>query len=71
MPLKAIIRGARYKITPVSWTDTTPDLSMIGLREIASRYIFIVLYVFFEHHLARDDYRDPRRRHRWRLGASD
>jgi dolichol-phosphate mannosyltransferase len=71
MPLKAIIRGARYKITPVSWTDTTPDLSMIGLREIASRYIFIVLYVFFEHHLTRDDYRDPRRRHRWRLGTSD
>jgi cellulose synthase/poly-beta-1,6-N-acetylglucosamine synthase-like glycosyltransferase len=29
----------------------------LRLREMGSRYVFIVLYVFLEHHLSRGDYR--------------
>jgi hypothetical protein len=29
----------------------------LNLKEMGSRYLFIVLYVFFEHHLSRGDYR--------------
>ena len=33
------------------------DLGELRLKEMGSRYAFIALYVFFEHHLSRGDYR--------------
>jgi dolichol-phosphate mannosyltransferase len=57
MPLKAIVRGHSYAITPISWTNRTTGTSKLSLKEMGSRYLFIVLYVFFEHHLSRGDYR--------------
>jgi dolichol-phosphate mannosyltransferase len=57
MPLKAIVRGHSYAVTPVSWTNRTSGTSKLRLQEMGSRYLFIVLYVFFEHHLSRGDYR--------------
>jgi dolichol-phosphate mannosyltransferase len=57
MPLKAIVRGHSYAITPISWTNRTKGVSKLSLKEMGSRYLFIVLYVFFEHHLSRGDYR--------------
>ena len=33
--------------------------SKLQLQEMGSRYLFIVLYVFLEHHLSRGDYRRP------------
>ncbi len=57
IPLKAIVRGHSYAITPISWTNRTTGTSKLRLQEMGSRYLFIVLYVFFEHHLSRGDYR--------------
>jgi dolichol-phosphate mannosyltransferase len=57
MPLKAIVRGHSYAITPISWTNRTTGVSKLRLKEMGSRYLFIVLYVFFEQHLSRGDYR--------------
>jgi dolichol-phosphate mannosyltransferase len=57
IPLKAIVRGHSYAITPISWTNRTTGTSKLHLQEMGSRYLFIVLYVFFEHHLSRGDYR--------------
>jgi dolichol-phosphate mannosyltransferase len=57
MPLKAIVRGHSYAITPISWTNRMAGVSKLSLKEMGSRYLFIVLYVFFEHHLSRGDYR--------------
>jgi dolichol-phosphate mannosyltransferase len=57
MPLKAVVRGHSYAITPISWTSRTTGVSKLSLKEMGSRYLFIVLYVFFEHHLSRGDYR--------------
>jgi len=57
MPLKAIVRGHSYAITPISWTNRRSGGTKLRLQEMGSRYLFIVLYVFFEHHLSRGDYR--------------
>ena len=57
LPLKAIVRGYSYAIVPVNWTNRRTGESHLSLQEMGSRYLFIVLYVFLEHHLSRGDYR--------------
>lgn len=73
IPLKAVIRGHSYAIVPISWRDRRSGQSKLRLQEMGSRYLFIVLYVFFEHHLSRGDYRrvgtDRTPAGRWRVGA--
>jgi dolichol-phosphate mannosyltransferase len=59
MPLKAIVRGHSYAVVPISWTNRARGVSKLRLQEMGSRYLFIVLYVFLEHHLSRGDYRRP------------
>jgi dolichol-phosphate mannosyltransferase len=74
MPLKAIVRGHSYAVIPITWTNRRTGESKLKLQEMGSRYAFIVLMVFLEHHLSRGDYRRldpdelPRGRHRWRAG---
>jgi dolichol-phosphate mannosyltransferase len=57
LPLKAIVRGHSYAVVPISWTNRTSGTSKLKIQEMGSRYLFIVLYVFLEHHLSRGDYR--------------
>jgi dolichol-phosphate mannosyltransferase len=57
LPLKAVVRGYSYGIVPISWTNRTAGESKLSLNEMGSRYLFIILYVFLEHHLSRGDYR--------------
>ena len=57
MPLKAVVRGFSYAIVPTSWRGRSAGDSKLALNEMGSRYLFIVLYVFLEHHLSRGDYR--------------
>lgn len=57
LPLKAVVRGYSYGIVPISWTNRKAGVSKLRLNEMGSRYLFIVLYVFLEHHLSRGDYR--------------
>jgi dolichol-phosphate mannosyltransferase len=59
LPLKAVVRGHSYGIIPVDWRGRTTGTSKLGVQEMGSRYLFIVLYVFLEHHLSRGDYRRP------------
>jgi dolichol-phosphate mannosyltransferase len=59
LPLKAVVRGHSYGIVPISWTNRAAGESKLGLKEMGSRYLYIVLMVFLEHHLARGDYRRP------------
>jgi dolichol-phosphate mannosyltransferase len=59
LPLKAVVRGYSYGIIPVAWRGRTAGTSKLALQEMGSRYLFIVLYVFLEHHLSRGDYRRP------------
>jgi dolichol-phosphate mannosyltransferase len=57
IPLKAIVRGHSFAIVPITWRNRSTGQSKLRLQEMGSRYLFIVLYVFFEHHLSRGDYR--------------
>lgn len=56
MPLKAIVRGFSYKILPISWTNRAVGESKLKIKEMGSRYLFIVLYVWLERQLSRGDY---------------
>ena len=56
MPLKAIVRGYSYAVVPISWTNRKSGVSKLKIREMGSRYLFIVLYLWLEKHLSRGDY---------------
>lgn len=59
LPLKAIVRGYSYEVIPISWRQRARGASSLRLKEMGSRYLFIVLYVFLERLLTRGDYRRP------------
>jgi dolichol-phosphate mannosyltransferase len=62
MPLKAIIRGYSYIVVPITWTNRVTGISKLKIREMGSRYLFIVLYLWLEKHLSRGDYRRDQER---------
>jgi dolichol-phosphate mannosyltransferase len=57
MPLKAIVRGFSYKIIPTNWYNDRKDNSHFVLKEMGSRYLFIILYVLLEKWLSGRDYK--------------
>lgn len=56
MPLKAIVRGHTYAVIPTDWTNRTTGVAKLAMKEMGSRYLFIVLYVWLEMTLSRGDY---------------
>lgn len=62
LPLKAVVRGHNFAVVPTSWTNRTSGEAKLKMKEMGSRYLFIVLYVWLEKVLSRGDYqvRDPR-----------
>lgn len=57
IPLKAIIRGFNYAVMPISWENRKKGTSKLAMKEMGSRYLFIVLYLFLEKMLSKGDYR--------------
>jgi dolichol-phosphate mannosyltransferase len=57
LPLKAIVRGYRYAVLPNSWFNRTHGVSKFKIREMGSRYMFIILYCYLEKLLSRHDYK--------------
>jgi dolichol-phosphate mannosyltransferase len=57
LPLKAIVRGYTYAVVPTSWFNRTAGASKFRIKEMGSRYLFIVLYCYLEKYLMREDYR--------------
>ena len=56
IPLKALARGYSYTTVPITWRNRTTGVSKLKLKEMGSRYLFIVLYVLLEKMLSRGDY---------------
>ena len=56
MPLKAMIRGYSPAIVPIQWHNRQTGVSKLKIKEMGSRYLFIVLYLFSEKMLSRGDY---------------
>jgi len=62
MPLKAIVRGYSYTTIPITWRNRTTGVSKLKLKEMGSRYLFIVLSIWLEKHLSRGDYKRKRKK---------
>ena len=60
MPLKAVIRGYSYTTIPISWRNRQTGVSKLKIKEMGSRYLFIVLYALLEKILSRGDYVRPK-----------
>lgn len=56
LPLKAIVRGYRYAVVPTDWRQRKYGRTSLKIKEMGSRYLFIILYVFFEKLLCKSDY---------------
>ncbi len=56
MPLKAMTRGYSFVVVPIRWTNRQAGISKLKIKEMGSRYLFIVLYVWLEKQLAQGDY---------------
>ena len=57
LPLKAIIRGYSYTVIPNSWTNRKQGVSKLKIREMGSRYFFILMYCFIEKFFSRGDFK--------------
>lgn len=57
LPLKAIVRGYSYTIVPNSWTNRKYGESKLKIKEMGSRYFFILMYCWIEKQFSRGDYK--------------
>jgi dolichol-phosphate mannosyltransferase len=56
LPLKSIVRGYSYAVVPNWWINRKTGESKLKIKEMGSRYLFIVLYCLIEKRLSRGDY---------------
>lgn len=56
LPLKTIVRGYSYIVVPNSWTNRKYGESKLKIKEMGSRYFFILMYCFVEKFFSRGDY---------------
>jgi len=56
LPLKAVVRGYSYAVVPIRWHGRVTGVSKFRIKEMGSRYVFVVLYVLLEKWLSRGDY---------------
>jgi dolichol-phosphate mannosyltransferase len=57
LPLKAIVRGYSYSILPNSWRNRKHGESKLKIKEMGSRYFFILLYCLIEKYLSKGDFK--------------
>lgn len=56
LPLKTIVRGYSYTVIPNWWTNRKAGESKLKIKEMGSRYFYIILYCLVEKWLSRGDY---------------
>ena len=57
LPLKAIVRGYSFTVIPNSWRNRKHGTSNLKIREMGSRYFFIILYCLIEKFFSRGDFK--------------
>lgn len=57
LPLKAIVRGYSWAVIPITWRNRRSGVAKLKLKEMGSRYLFIILYCWLEKYFSRGDYR--------------
>ena len=55
LALKAISRGYKYKVIPISWSNRKKNISKFKIKEMHNRYIFTIFYVWIEKILLQKD----------------
>ena len=56
LPLKAIVRGYSYTVIPNWWINRKDGESNLKIKEMGSRYFYVILYCLIEKWLSRGDY---------------
>lgn len=56
LPLKSIVRGYKYTVLPNSWTNRKAGESKLKIKEMGSRYFFILMYCLIEKFFSRGDF---------------
>jgi dolichol-phosphate mannosyltransferase len=56
LPLKAVVRGYSWVVIPITWRNRRTGEPKLKIKEMGSRYLFIVLYVWLEKYFSRGDY---------------
>lgn len=56
LSLKSIIRGYTYDVLPNKWYNRKEGVSKLKIKEMGSRYFFILVYCFVEKYFSRGDY---------------
>ena len=56
IPLKAVVRGYSWTVIPISWRNRSKGVAKLKLREMGSRYFFIIAYLWLEKYFSRGDY---------------
>jgi dolichol-phosphate mannosyltransferase len=57
LPLKAIVRGYNFAVIPTTWRNRRHGIAKLKIKEMGSRYLFIVLYVWLEKYFSQGDYK--------------
>ena len=57
LPLKAIIRGYSYVVLPNAWHNRKYGVSKLAIREMGTRYFFILCYCLIEKYFSKGDFR--------------
>ncbi len=57
IPLKAIVRGYSWTVTPITWRNRRFGEAKLKIKEMGSRYFFICAYIWLEKYFSRGDYR--------------
>ena len=57
LPLKAIVRGYSWTVVPITWRNRRAGAPKLKIKEMGSRYFFIIAYVWLEKYFSRGDYR--------------
>ncbi len=57
LPLKSIVRGYTWTVVPITWRNRRTGEAKLRIKEMGSRYLFIILYVWLEKYFSAGDYR--------------
>jgi dolichol-phosphate mannosyltransferase len=56
LPLKAIVRGYSWTVIPITWRNRRFGTPKLRIKEMGSRYFFLIAYVWLEKYFSKGDY---------------
>ncbi len=57
LSVKSIVRGYSFSVVPNSWRNRKEGISKLKIKEMGSRYFFILMYCLIEKFFSRGDYK--------------